>query len=69
MLRRHIPEGGGIAVTIIDREHPHFGESGVMTGDMITFKFTGETMAKVKLSACAHGTDACYVGKGQVREL
>lgn len=57
-----------ILVTICDKDHPHYGEHGVMTGEMITLKFSGESMAKVKLDHCAHGVDACFVSKGQVKE-
>jgi hypothetical protein len=68
MLKRQVPVPGGILVTITDRKHPHYGEHGTLTGDLITFRFSGETMALVKLDHCAHGGDACYVSKGQVQE-
>lgn len=68
MIKRQLPAGGNIAVTICDRTHAHYGEHGTLTGDLITFKPTGETMALVKLENCLHGVDACYVTKGQVRE-
>lgn len=51
-------------VYICDPKHPHFGESGVMTGKVISL--FGEAMAEVKLDRCAHGTDGCFVKKGQV---
>lgn len=63
-----VPAGGGIKVTVSDPEHPHYGEHGTMTGDLIQLRFSGETMALVKLENCQHGTDACYVAKGQVKE-
>lgn len=68
MTKRQLPSGGGIPVTICDRKHPHYDEHGTLTGDLITFKPTGETMALVKLDNCAHGVAACYVTKKQVRE-
>jgi hypothetical protein len=61
-------ENQPIRVFICDPEHPHYGESGVFTGEIITMRFSGQQMALVKLDACAHGTSACYVSKGQVRE-
>jgi hypothetical protein len=57
-----------IRVFVCDRKHPHYGESGVMTGKVITMKFSGEQMAEVKLDDCKHGTDGCFVGKGQVQQ-
>lgn len=69
LTKRQLPEAGGQRVTICDRTHPHYGESGIFTGDVITFKLTREDMALVKLDACAHGMEACYVSKGQVRAL
>jgi hypothetical protein len=53
-------------VYVCDQEHPHFGESGVFTGKMISL--LGEPMAEVKLEHCKHGTDGCFVKKGQVRQ-
>jgi hypothetical protein len=55
-----------IPVTITDAEHPHYGERGWLTGELITFKPTGEKMAKVELENCEHGSDGCFVTKGQV---
>jgi hypothetical protein len=54
-----------IRVFVCDRKHPHYGESGVMTGKVISV--VGQPMAEVKLDACKHGTDGCFVSKGQVR--
>ena len=69
MLKRELPVAGGIKVTIVDPKHPHTGEHGVLTGDVVRFKFPPyEEMALVKLDHCAHGGDACYVSKGQVKE-
>lgn len=57
-----------IRVYICDPEHPHYGESGVLTGKIIEFKHgIGGSMAEVKLDDCKHGTDGCFVAKGQVR--
>ena len=55
-----------IRVFVCDPEHPHYGESGVMTGKMISL--FGTPMAEVKLDACRHGTDGCFVKKGQVQQ-
>lgn len=57
-----------IRVRIVDREHPHYPETGVLTGKIVTFPW-GEKMAEMKLDACAHGEDGCYVSPGQVKEL
>lgn len=56
-----------IQVEIIDSTHPHYGERGELTGEMI--KLFGKPMALMKLDNCEHGTDDCYVSHGQVREL
>jgi hypothetical protein len=64
----HLPVTAHIPVTIVDKEHPHYGENGVLTGEVIQFKFWKGEMAFVKLDACVHGMEACYVSKGQVRE-
>lgn len=49
---------------IVDPEHPHFPEHGCLTGKMISL--LGKPMAEMKLDHCPHGTDACFVSKGQV---
>jgi hypothetical protein len=54
-------------VIITDKNHPHYGEAGRMTGEVITV--LGKQMAKVELTGCQHGGDACYVSKGQVSRL
>lgn len=54
-------------VRICDPKHPHFPEFGTLTGEMI--QLLGEPMAKMNLEGCIHGTDACFVGKGQVTQL
>lgn len=56
-----------IRVRIVDPEHPHYPEHGEFTGEVISL--LGKPMAKVKLDACRHGTDACFVSKGQVAEV
>jgi len=53
---------------IVDREHPHYPEAGQATGETITFRGGGK-MAKIRLLSCRHGTDACFVSPGQVREI
>ena len=55
-----------IPVWICDRKHPHFGENGFLTGEIITV--IDEPMALVELTDCKHGTDGCYVKKGQVQQ-
>jgi hypothetical protein len=57
-------ERQAMRVQIVDPEHPHFPEHGEFTGEMIML--LGTPMAKVKLDHCQHGTDACFVTKGQV---
>jgi hypothetical protein len=53
-----------IRVYVCDRKHPHYGESGVMTGKVISL--FGKPMAEVRLNDCKHGTGGCFVSKGQV---
>jgi hypothetical protein len=53
---------------IVDRTHPHYPESGQATGEIITF-VSGGKMAKMRLLACRHGTDACFVSLDQVSEI
>lgn len=54
-------------VKIVGREHPHRGEYGRFTGE--TINVVGTRMALVKLEHCQHGTDGCYVGPGDIREV
>lgn len=57
-------------VQIVNREHPHFEEYGRFTGKIITMKFgNGKQMAEVQLENCRHGGEACYVSKGDVRQV
>lgn len=53
-----------LRVRVVDRKHPHFDESGKLTGEVVTL--FGEPMAKLALDNCRHGTDACFVTKGQI---
>lgn len=56
-------------VKIVGKEHPHRGEYGRFTGEVITMKTDGSRMALVKLEHCKHGTDGCYVSPGDIREV
>lgn len=56
-------------VRICDPEHPHYPETGTLTGKIVTMRFSGTEMAEMKLDACRHGGDACFVGKGQVEQI
>jgi hypothetical protein len=49
-----------IRCRITNRDHPHFGEEGHFTNEMIFV--CGKTMVKVVLDNCVHGTDGCFVG-------
>ena len=55
-------------VRIVNRDHPHYGEYGQFTGEVIR-PIWGGKMALVKLEACQHGCDACYVSPGDIREV
>lgn len=54
---------------IVDREHPHYPEAKQATGEIIIMAIGGGKMAKMRLLACRHGTDACFISPGQVREI
>lgn len=56
-------------VQIVNRKHPHFEEYGRFTGKVITMRFNGDQMAEVKLEHCRHGTDGCFVNKGDVIQV
>lgn len=59
-----------ILVRICDHKHPHWPETGFLTGKVIRMTFGDHReMAEVKLDSCKHGVDACFVSKGQVSEL
>lgn len=49
---------------VSDPDHPHFGETGRLTGECI--RLFGKPMAKLQLENCQHGTDACFVGNDQL---
>lgn len=52
---------------ISDPDHPHYPETGRLTGEVVSL--FGKPMAKLKLDHCRHGTDACFVTHGQVRQI
>lgn len=57
-------------VQIVNRNHPHFEEYGRFTGKIITMRFGDKgQMAEVRLECCRHGHDACFVSKGDVRQV
>ncbi len=57
-------------VQIVNRQHPHCEEYGRFTGRIVTMKFgTREPMAEVKLENCRHGSDGCFVSKGEVQAV
>ncbi len=56
-----------VRMRISDPDHPHYGESGYLTGEILRMKFTHESMAKLRLEHCQHGVDACYIAKGQIQ--
>lgn len=62
-------------VQIVDREHPHFEEYGRFTGKIIrpiwakSKDDNSKDMAEVKLENCRHGTDGCFVSRGQVKQV
>jgi len=59
-----------IRVQIVNRKHPHFEEYGRFTGKIIKMKFGQQSeMAEVKLENCRHGTDGCFVSKGDVKQV
>jgi hypothetical protein len=51
-------------VRIVDVEHPHYPESGKLTGKVISV--LGTPMAEMALDNCVHGTSGCFVKKGQI---
>jgi hypothetical protein len=53
-----------LRVYICDPDHPHYGERGSLSGEIISL--FGTPMAKVDLEDCKHGTDGCFVQKHQV---
>ncbi len=61
--------GERLYVRIVDPEHPHYPETGYLTGKVLTPRWGGDPMAEMTLDSCRHGTDACFVSKGQVEGL
>jgi hypothetical protein len=61
-----IDRAARLRVYICDRKHPHYGESGEMTGKIVMLM--GEPMAEVALDNCKHGTSGCFVSKGQIAQ-
>ena len=51
-------------VRIVNCEHPHYRETGFLTGDVVSL--LGKPMAKMTLENCPHMTDACFVSKGDI---
>jgi hypothetical protein len=51
-------------VRITKRDHPHYRETGKLTGKIISV--LGKPMAEVKLDDCRHGTDGCFVSQGDI---
>ena len=51
-------------VRIVDKDHPHYGESGHLTGTIISV--VGKRMAEMKIEHCRHGTDGCFISRGQI---
>ena len=56
-------------VQIVNRDHPHFEEYGRFTGKIVMMRVSGHQMAEVKLEHCRHGGDACFVSKGDVKQV
>ena len=59
--------GVGSLVQIVDPAHPHYPETGRLTGQMI--RVLGSPMAEVTLDSCRHGTGGCFVGRGQAKAI
>ena len=58
-------------VKVVKPTHPHVGEIGRFTGKVISIPgaIKASTMAEVRLENCRHGTDGCFVSKGDVRQV
>lgn len=56
-----------VAVIITDQDHPHFRETGILTGK--TISVAGERLAEMELLACDHGCEGCFVGAEQVQRV
>ena len=54
-----------VKVTIIQKDHPHYGELAELPinkdGTISIWKIFGKTMTKVKLLKCLHGVNECFV--------
>ncbi len=48
---------------IIDPDHPHYRESGYLTGKVISV--LGTAMAEMRIENCRHGTEGCFIKQGQ----
>jgi hypothetical protein len=70
--RQHAAHGHGMTnekmlqqtVRITKRDHPHYRETGKLTGK--TISLFGKPMAEVKLDDCRHGIDGCFVSTGDI---
>lgn len=62
------PQAQAPRVKIVNREHPHHGEYGRFTGEIVK-PIWGGKMALVKLENCPHRNESCYVSPGDVREV
>lgn len=49
---------------VVDPQHPHYRESGYLTGKVISL--FGTAMAELRIEQCRHGTDGCFVSQGQI---
>lgn len=60
-------------VIITSKEHPHFGETGIIktnaNGNVVltTFPKTGIEMFEITLVDCPHGVSGCMVQKSDVK--
>lgn len=54
-------------VRICDPAHPHYPEHGRLTGKIISV--LGALMAEVSLDDCIHGTDGCFIMRGQIEAI
>lgn len=54
-------------VRITSKTHPHYGETGELTGTSI--KPFNKVLFEVKLDDCPHGTESCYISDDQAVEI
>jgi hypothetical protein len=52
-----------IRVEIIDPEHPHYEEKGILEGK----RTVAGSMLHVKLENCPHAKEGCFVEKDQIK--